>query len=178
MIPDHTVDRYYYIFDSRQGRALVMDRMTGEEYARAESPRAQLIDHVWRRRSASAPRAFAQWCARQTGVERAPLYTVPGRLWAAVRRESDPANVSRVRADTTDAAVLATAVGLPRERADAAQLLVARACTHASAPQAALDAAHMHERWVEFTAEATPENAVRGVRRRHVDWLLDALPSA
>lgn len=46
MISDARVDRYYYIFDGRDQRALVLDRATGEERAPETNPRTSLIDHV------------------------------------------------------------------------------------------------------------------------------------
>ncbi len=174
MIPDDTVDRYYYIFDSRQQRALVMDRTTGQEYAWDEAPQASLIDHLRRQRSETVVRRFAHWCARQTGPGAAPLHTTTGRLWTAIQPTTDADTLERVRADAVDAAVLASAVGLPHRRRDAARLLAVHACTHLKARQAALDAAHMHERWVEFGPEAA-ETAVQGARQRQVNWLLDAL---
>lgn len=174
MIPDTTVDRYYYIFDSREHRALVVDRTTGEEYARNCVPRDQLIGHVRVHRTPASLRRFARWCARQVSAADAPSHTAAGRLWAAARRDDESA-WRRVRRATTDAVVLAVALGLPRGRPDAARLLVLQACTHPDAEQAALDAAHMSERWAEFCAESNPAAAAKAMRARHVDWLLDIL---
>ncbi|MFP4227622.1 MAG: hypothetical protein ACLFTE_02210 [Salinivenus sp.] len=173
MIPDDTVDRYYYIFDGREQRALVMDRMTGREYAWDDAPQAPLIDHVQTHRSSAVLRAFARWCARQTDVAAVPLHTTAGRLWAAVRRTEDANDLRRIRTDAVDAAVVAAAVGLPRRRPEAARLLAVHACTHPTPRRAALDAAHMHERWTEF--EAGTSAAVQATRQQQVDWLLDAL---
>lgn len=175
MIPDNTVDRYYYIFDSREQRALVMDRMTGREYAWEEAPQASLMEHVQQRKSEAPLRDFACWCAQQTDVAAAPLHTTTGQLWAAVRPNSAPASRARVRSSAMEAAVVAAAVGLPQHQKAAAQLLLVHACTHPDARQAALDAAHMHERWAEFAAEAAPKTAVQTIRQRHIDWLLDTL---
>jgi glycerophosphoryl diester phosphodiesterase len=177
MISDATVDRYYYIFDSREHRALVLDRTTGEEMAWRSVPRVQLIDHVGDRQSDAVLRRFAQWCARRTGVEGASADTPTGRLWAAAQREEE-APWTAARAEGTDAVVRAAALGLPRRRPEAARLLAAHACTHPSARQAAIDAAHMSERWAEFEALDEPEATVRALRQRHIDWLLDALGAA
>lgn len=176
MIADVSVDRYYYIYDSRERRALVLDRVTGSECTTDHGPRARLISHVKDHRSPALVRRFARWCARSVGAEEMPLHTVAGRLWAAGRRDDESA-WQRVRRDTNHAAMLAMTLGLSRGRADAAQLLVLQACTHPDPQQAALDAAHMSERWAEFMAESEPESAARSMRTKHVDWLLDALAS-
>jgi len=175
MISDATVDRFYYIFDSREHRALVVDRTTGEEYVRNRVPRSQLIARVRACRSSATVRQFARWCARQVNAEGASAHTPAGRLWSAARRE-DESTWRRVRRETTNAVALAVAVGLPRGRPDAARLLVLQACTNPDAEQAALDAAHMSERWAEFRTESEPAAAAQSMRARHIDWLLDALP--
>lgn len=177
MISDATVDRYYYIFDGRERRALVLDRTTGEEVAWRSVPRVQLIDFVRKRRGDAVLRAFARWCARQTGAETVPAHTPTARFWAAAQTGTDPPR-SPAHDRATDAVVRAAALGLPRRRPEAARLLVAHACTHPSARQAAIDAAHMSERWAEFAATDEPEAAVRALRQQHVDWLLDALGAA
>ena len=177
MISDATVDRYYYIFDSRERRALVLDRTTGEEVAWRSVPRVQLIDYVRERRGGSVPRAFARWCARRAGAEEAPPRSPTARLWKAARPGTTTGR-SEVRDEHTDAVVRAAALGLPRRRPEAARLLAVHACTHPSARQAAIDAAHMSERGAEFAASEAPEAAVRALRRRQVDWLLDALGPA
>jgi hypothetical protein len=174
MVPDTTVDRYYYIFDSRVHRALVMDRRTGEEVAWAAAPRVQLLEHVAETRSATVGRRYARWCARQTGVDECADDTPTGRLWTAAQQDGAAA-WKEARSATTDAVVRASAVGLPRRRAAAARLLAAHACTHPDDRQAALDAAHMSERWAEFAAEGDPTQAVQTMRQRQVDWLLDRL---
>ncbi|PSQ84754.1 MAG: hypothetical protein BRD30_11345 [Bacteroidetes bacterium QH_2_63_10] len=172
---DARVDRYYYIFDSREHRALVLDRATGEEQRPETDPRTSLIDHVRAERSPALQRRFARWCARQVDPGAAPSHTAAGRLWAAARRD-DPAAWERVRRETSDSAMLAVALGLPQGRSEAARLLTLQACTHADAEQAALDAAHMSERWAEFSAESNPAAAARAMRTGHVNWLLDQLP--
>jgi len=177
MISDATVDRYYYIFDSRERRALVLDRATGEEVAWRSVPRVQLVDYVRTQRGDAALRAFSRWCGRRTGVEAVPAHTPTARLWGAVQAEEDRSRAA-VRDDEIDAVVRAAALGLSQRRPEAARLLVAHACTHPSARQAAIDAAHMSERWAEFAATDEPEAAVRALRQRHVDWLLDALGAA
>lgn len=174
MMPDVTVDRFYYIFDSREHRTLVLDRTTGEEMAWHSVPRVQLIDYVAEVTSASVLRRFARWCTRQTDIALASEQNATARLWAAAQTE-DEAVWASVRAETTDAVVRAAALGLPRRRAEAARLLAAHACTHPEARRAAIDAAHMNERWAEFEADDDPEAAVRVLRQRHVDWLLDVL---
>lgn len=176
MIPDTTIDRFYYIFDSRKHRALVMDRMTGKRYVRDTVPRTQLISHVRDRRSSATVRQFARWCAQQVEPEAAAAHAPASRLWSAACREDESA-WRRVRRQTTNAVALAVAIGLPRGRSDAARLLALQACTHPDAEQAALDAAHMSERWAEFRAESEPSAAARRMRARHVNWLLDVLPS-
>lgn len=174
MISDARVARYYYIFDSRTHRALVLDRTTGEERARSADPRARLVEHVKAEQSPARVRQFARWCARQTEVDELSSHTAAGRLWAAARRD-DPSAWQRVRRETADAVMLAVSLGLPRSQPDAAQLLTLQACTHADAEQAALDAAHMSERWAEFCDPSDPEDAARVMRTRHVDWLLDSM---
>jgi len=175
MIPDNTVDRYYYIFDAQACRTLVMDRMTGDEYAWDETSRAQLLDYAQHRCSTAVRRHFARWCVRQTEVDTAPLHTMTGRLWAAVRRGSHSTTRARVRTEAMDDAAVAAALGLPQGRSDAAQLLAVHACTHPDPRRAALDAAHMSERWAEFEADPDAATGVERVRQRHVDWLLDAI---
>jgi hypothetical protein len=84
-----------------------------------------------------------------------------------------------VREATGDEAVIASAVGLSRRHPGAARLLAAQACTCADPRRAALDAAHMAERFAEFAAhvagDANPEAAALAMRRRQIDWLLDQL---
>lgn len=174
MMSDATVDRFYYIFDSREQRALVLDRATGEEMAWGAVPRGQLIEYVGAERSPSVLRQFARWCARETGIEAAPSGGPAAQLWTVAQSE-DAAAWHTMRRKVTDAVVRAAALGLSRGHSAAARLLVVHACTHSDAGWAAVDAAHMSERWVEFEAEEDPEAAVRALRRRHVNWLLDVL---
>ena len=174
MMSDTTVDRYYYIFDSRAHRALVMDRRTGEEVAWTAAPRVQLIEYVAGEQGTTIRRHFARWCAQQTGASGVPEDTPAGRLWAAAR-EKDRDAWQRVRTDETDAVVEASALGLSRRRRGAARLLAVHACTHPDDHKAAIDAAHMSERWAEFAADGNARQAVEAMRQRQVDWLLDVL---
>jgi hypothetical protein len=173
MISDATVDRFYYIFDSRQQRTLVLDRATGEEVAWTSVPRVQLIEYVAEQRSPQELRRFARWCARQTDVVATSKHSATGALWVAAQGE--PTVWSEARSDAGEAVVRAAALGLSQGDPSAARLLVVHACTHPDPARAAIDAAHMSERWAEFNADADPEHDVRRMRQRHVDWLLDAL---
>ena len=80
MISDATVDRYYYIFDSRARRTLVLDRTTGDEVAWRSVPRVQLVDYVRTQRGDAALLAFARWCGRRIGVEEVPAHTPTATL--------------------------------------------------------------------------------------------------
>lgn len=174
MISDARVARYYYIFDSRTHRTVVLDRTTGKERTLDVDPRAQLIKHVQAQQSSALVRQFARWCAQQVEADDLPSHTAAGRLWAAAQRD-DSETWRRVRRETADAVMLAVALGLSRGQPDAARLLTLQACTHPDAGQAALDAAHMSERWAEFRAASDPEAEAKVMRARHVNWLLDAL---
>lgn len=181
MIADTLVDRYYYIFDSREHRTLVMDRATGSEFDWEDDVRAPLLRHVADAASEASEamlRRFACWCARQTGAADADADTPTGRLWAVACVESGPGRAASsddgsgddgsgaspdglgvaasVRQATLDDAVVASAVGVPRADPDAARLLATHACTHPDALRAAFDAAHMSERWAEFCATPSP----------------------
>ena len=173
MISDATVDRFYYIFDGRQQRAVVLDRTTGEEMAWPSVPRVQLIEYVAEQQSPDRLRQFARWCAQQTGIGTVSESSTAGTLWKAAKAGS--AAWDEARANAGHAVVRAAALGLSQGDPSAAQLLVVHACTHPEPTRAAIDAAHMSERWAEFSADTDPEHAVRRMRQRHVDWLLDAL---
>jgi hypothetical protein len=177
MMSDTTIRRFYYIFDSREERALVLDRTTGREVAWQAVPRVQLLEHVQAQCSAATLRRFARWCARQTGIEAVPQERPAARLWRAARDGAAEA-WSDERAAATDAVVRAAALGLSRRRSAAAQLLAVHACTHPAPRRAAIDAAHMSERWAEFEASDAPDAAVRALRQRQIDWLLDRLLAA
>ncbi len=169
---DAKADQYYYIFDSRTHRPLVLDRATGEHYASGSDPRGPLIEHVSARRGPEVLRRFARWCARQVNPSAASAHTAAGRLWAAAQRDA-PEAWQRVRHETADAALLAMSLGLPQREPPAARLLTLQACTHPEAQQAARDAAHMSERWAEFSASSASAEEAEAMRARHVDWLLD-----
>lgn len=173
MVPDVSLERYYYIYDSQKHRALVLDRETGEEVPWSIIPRVQLIEHVAIEAGPSVLRRFARWCARVTEIQSVSTNRPAGRLWRAVQDES----LSRrsARQEVVEDVVRASALGLPRRRREAAQLLVVHACLHPEPRHAAIDAAHMSERWREFTASSHPSQAVRAMRQRHVDWFLDTL---
>ena len=171
-MPDAKVDQYYYIFDSRTHRPLVLDRATGEHHAFSSGPRGPLIGHVSTRRRSEVLRQFARWCAQQVDPGAASAHTAAGRLWAAAQRDA-PDAWQRVRRDTADSAMLAMSLGLPQREPQAARLLTLQACTHPEAQQAAHDAAHMSERWAEFSAPSAPAEEAHAMRTRHIDWLLE-----
>ena len=173
MISDATIDRYYYIYDGRNHRALVMDRTTGQEFAWEAAPRAQLIDHVAAEGDTEVVRSFARWCAAETGAETVPVHTATGRLWRALRH-GDREAWRRTREGATDAITMAATVGLARREPSAARLLAVHACTHADSQRAARHAAHMSERWAELQ-ETDPARSAHTLRQRQLDWLLDAL---
>jgi len=75
-IPDDTVQRYHYVYDSREGRAILHDRQTRAAYDWSADPRAPLLDNLAQRIETriEAPtrvsvcvrqmyRRFALWCA-------------------------------------------------------------------------------------------------------------------
>lgn len=171
-----TVEGYYYIFDARAQRAVVVDRRTGKEVVWAAEPRIQLVEYADRRASVAVLRRFAKRCAVEAEISTVSPHTAAGRLWSALQRDPDPEAWTGLRKELIDVLVSATTLGVPRRQAQAAQLLVVHACTHPDPRQAAIDAAHMSERWAEFTSHGTdPETAVRHMRQRQIDWLLDVL---
>lgn len=171
-----SVEEYYYIFDARAHRAVVVDRRTGKEVVWAAVPKIQLVEYVEENVSVAILRRFAKWCARETQISTVSPNTPAGQLWSVLQQNPAPEAWTALRNELTDALVSATALGLPRRQAEAARLLVVHACTHPDPRQAAIDAAHMIERWAEFTAEGTtPEAAVRVMRQRQIDWLLDGI---
>jgi hypothetical protein len=205
-VGDDTVQRYYYIYDSRETRTVVVDRTTGEEFLWDDDPRAPLLAYVARKRSDRALRHFAFWCARQVMPEGGvpvessdaardvahDVTSATRRLLRVVRHQLDGedggASFRDVRRETSDIVVHAATVGLAQMDPVAARLLTAQACTHASPRRAALDAAHMAERYAEFVAfeerdagagdQPEPDAAARAMRRRQIDALLDALLQA
>lgn len=203
-VADDTVQRYYYIYDSRETRTVVVDRITGEEFLWEDDPRAPLLAYVARKRSDRALRHFAFWCARQVmpegdghGESIDPADDVTSatrRLFRVVQHRLDEGDVGDeeasfhdVRRETSDAVVHAATVGLAQMDPVAARLLTVQACTHTSPKRAALDAAHMAERYAEFIAFAErdegtgsgdrpePDAAARAMRRRQIDAMLDVL---
>lgn len=176
MMSDARVDRYYYIFDSRTRRPLVLDRATGANRSPSSDPRGPLIEHVSSQTSPETLRRFAQWCARQVNADAAPAHTAAGRLWAAAQRDA-PGDWRRVRRETTDSVMIAVSLGLSRREPEAARLLTLQSCTHPDAQQAAHHAAHMSERWAEFSEPSAPVEAAHKMRTRHVNWLLDQEPT-
>lgn len=75
-IPDDTVQRYYYVYDSREGRTIVHDRRTRAAYDWLTDPRVPLLDHLAQQietriealtrasvRVRQMYRRFALWCA-------------------------------------------------------------------------------------------------------------------
>ena len=182
-VSDARLDRYYYIFDSRAHRPVVVDRTTGTEYDWEEEARVQLIRHVEAECGRDVLPVFASWCARQVGAparamdadEASPAV----RLWRAARRRAE-GTASRealraVREETNDAVLMASTVGLPRRDAEAARLLTVQACLHPDPVEAAANAAHMSERWAEFSGAEEPERAATEMRERQINWLLDRL---
>jgi len=173
MVSDATVQRYYYIYDSRELRTLVMDRVTGEEFAWTDDVRTPLLRHVaGHDPSPEDPggslRRFALWCARESSVDPSehddPGPSTPASGPSATRfrlLEATAAWIEEggdapeaVRQETADDAVHAATVGLAQRDPQAASMLTAQACTHPDAWRAALDAAHMSERCAEFKAAA------------------------
>jgi len=181
-VADTRVERYYYIFDSREQRAVVVDRTTGAEYDWEAEARVQLIRHVADACGSPHLLRFAMWCSRQTGAgcgadEEA---TSADRLAEAAQErlsggEEAAVGASAVRAEENDAVLMASTVGLPRRDPAAAGLLTAQACLLDDPIDAAVTAAHMSERWAEFSADGDPQPAAEAMRERQIDWLLDRL---
>ncbi|PEN13877.1 hypothetical protein CRI94_07405 [Longibacter salinarum] len=201
-VADDTVRRYYYIYDSRTVRTLVMDRVTGDEFRWEEDVRLPLLEHMVARRSERYLRRFALWCARQVMPHDVRAQTeeaghgdtptdIARYLIAAVQGDLDSGGITACRDEarqtTVDAVVHAATIGLSQMNPEAARLLSAQSCTHPDATQAAMDAAHMAERYAEFVAfrrreehhdpsrVPTPGEAVRNMRQRQIDAILDHL---
>ncbi len=225
-ISDDTVQRYYYIYDSRAGRPLVQDRMTQAPYVWDDDPRTPVLQYAasrapdepdeeraahWRDRLS---RRFALWCARQTtaavhseeGENDEPSSesaTTDVLVRAAQDLITSPGNerVPSIRAAVETAVIHASTIGLSEMDPAAAALLTAFGATHPDPRTAALEAAHMGERYAEFVAyhrhngadtplppavrdrhdrrpgprEETPvpDAAARLMREAHIDWLLE-----
>lgn len=220
-LADDTVQRYYYIYDSRESRTLVMDRTTGEEFLWENDARTPLLEYVAATCSDDALRAFAVWCARRVmptdGEDdssavpdldgEAETNDRPARRLLRVAEQmagastADPSDAGeapdpeQVRADTVNDVVRAATIGLSRMDPTAARLLTAQSATHPNARRAALDAAHMAERYAEFVAfrrretltaaslaptgldaeTLEPDAAARRMRQQQIDRLLDQL---
>lgn len=183
-MPKHVSD-YYYIFDGRSGRSLIVDRSSGalahEAPASVQPATLPVVEHLLHTQGPQVVRAFACWCAQQTWHPEAPPNACRA-LWTtacavAMGTSSTSASLRKVRARSNEDAVLAAAVGMPRRRAGAAQLLAARSCTEPDALASAHDAMHMSVRWAEF-AHDTPDPAIRAMHERHLNGLLDALNRA
>lgn len=178
-MPKHVSD-YYYIFDGRSGRPVIVDRSSGIRAREAPSdvqPGCMPVaEHVLHQQGPAPIRAFACWCAQQTWAPNPPPETCQP-LWHAARGVATGAPLQTLRdarSQSNEAAVLAAAVGMPRRRPRAAQLLAARSCTEPDVLAAAHDAMHMSIRWAEFTHDAS-DAAICAMHKRHLNALLDAL---
>lgn len=179
------VSDYYYIFDGRSGRPVIVDRDSGAP-ARRTAPDVQpdcmpVARHVLQRFGAGTLRTFACWCAQHTWPAASPPDAC-AVLWNAARRVAcgnapAPETLTAARSHSNDDAVMAAAVGMPHRRPRAAQLLAARACTEPDVLHAAHDAMHMSMRWAEFTHETddAADAAIRTMHATHLNALLDAL---
>ncbi len=181
-MPKHVSD-YYYIFDGRSGRPVIVDRSSGVQAREAPSDAAldcmPVAEYVLHQQGEAVIRAFACWCAQQTWAPSPPPEPCQ-LLWDAARDVAAGASLQRLRAARTksdEAAVLAAAVGMPRRRRRAAQLLAARSCTEPDVLAAAHDAMHMSARWAEFAHEAS-DVAIRAMHEQHLNALLDTLNGA
>lgn len=225
-ISDDTVQRYYYIYDSRAGRPLVQDRLTQAPYVWDDDPRAPVLQYA----ASSEPeeigeepaahqqgrlsRRFALWCTRQVtdavrseGRENGERSSVSATTDELVRAVEDlitsPRNerILSIQDAAETAVIHASTVGLSEMDPAAAALLTAFGATHRDPQTAALEAAHMGERYAEFVAyhrhngadtplppavrercdrrpgprEETPvpDAAARLMREAHIDWLLE-----
>lgn len=223
VISDDTVQRYYYIYDSRAGRPLVQDRLTQAPYVWDDDPRAPVLRYAASLTSGEATksreedavaRRFALWCARQvTGAVRSQAE--PGDPSASVFRMTDELvqaadvlvgtpeskEAESVRGSAENAVIHASTIGLSEMDPAAAALLTAFGATHPDPRTAALESAHMSERYAEFVAyhrhngadtplpdavrqrhdrlpgarddTPVPDAAARLMREAHIDWLLD-----
>lgn len=178
------VDQFYYIFDGRQQRTLVLDRRTGDLYARRNSDRARLMTYMVHTGGVHILRRFALWCAEEVTSHNAEATseTMQALVACGMRMangHASAASVEDIRSDAMGEVVLASAVGLSYHQPEGAALLVAYACTHADPMEAALDAAHMSERWAEFCADPYERaEAVEAMRQRHINYFLDQLNAA
>lgn len=177
------VSDYYYIFDGRSGRPVIVDRSSGTPAREAPSdvqPDCMPVaEHVLHQQGTAVIRAFACWCAQQTWTPNPPPEACAAP-WHTARRvaatKASSQTLEKARSQSNEDAVLAAAVGMPRRRAEAAQLLAARSCTEPDVLAAAHDAMHMSTRWAEFTHSAPEADAaIRAMHEHHLNALLDAL---
>ena len=178
-MPKHVSD-YYYIFDGRSGRPVIVDRSSGVRAREASSDASPdcmpVAEYVLHQQGEAVVRAFVCWCAQQTWAPSPPPEPCQP-LWDAARgvaAGASPRKLREVRSTSDEAAVLAAAVGMPHRRPHAAQLLAARSCTEPDVLAAAHDAMHMSARWAEFTHDAS-DAAICAMHERHLNALLDAL---
>jgi hypothetical protein len=223
-ISDDTVQRYYYVYDSRAGRPLVQDRLTQAPYVWDDDPRAPVLRYAAssepgaEKRGGERPRGvdrrFALWCARQVtdalrsqaeqGDTPSSTSTVTDELIRAAEALVETPESKRaksVRGTAENAVIHASTIGLSEMDPSAAALLTAFGATHSDPRTAALEAAHMSERYAEFVAyhrhngtdtplpaavrqrydrlpgargdTPVPDAAARLMREAHIDWLLE-----
>lgn len=138
----------------------------------------KLARYLESEQSSHVLRAFACWCARQTWQEEAPsqrCYSLWNTARAVCTRRAPVSALREVRAASDNEAVAASTIGLPRRSPEAAQLLAARGCADPDVHTAVHDAMHMSLRWAECVAPSDPETAIRMMRTRHRNALLDAI---
>ncbi|MFO8231952.1 MAG: hypothetical protein R6U20_04735 [Longimonas sp.] len=176
------VSDYYYIFDGRSDRPVIVDRASGvpthEAPPSAQPAALPVARYLKQDHGASVVRAFACWCAQQTWRFTAPPAACTA-LWTAARnvasgQVSTIKALHKARSASREAAVRAAAIGMPHRRPSAAQLLAARSCTEPDVLTAAHDAMHMSVRWAEFAYDP-PNAAIKAMHERHMNGLLDAL---
>jgi len=181
-MPKHVSDDYY-IFDGRSGRPVIVDRSSGVRAREASSNASPdcmpVAEHVLHQHGEAVIRALAGWCAQRIWAPNSPPEPCQ-LLWNTARdvaAGASPQELRKARSTSDEAAVLAAAVGMPRRRPPAAQLLAARSCTEPDVLAAAHDAMHMSARWAEFAHDA-PDAAIRAMHERHLNALLDLLNGA
>lgn len=216
-ISDDTVQRYYYIYDSRAGRPLVQDRLTQAPYVWDDDPRAPVLRYAaasGEELRKTVERRFALWCARQvTEAFRSetqqdePSLAADNMTDKLIQAAEDlvespeSTHAQSVRSAAENDVIHASTIGLSEMDPAAAALLTAFGATHPDPRTAALEAAHMSERYAEFVAyhrhngadlplpsvvrqrtdrrtgshddTPVPDAAARLMREAHIDWLLD-----
>lgn len=176
------ISDYYYIFDGRSGRSVAVERSSGKPASvvpnKELNDEMKLARYLESEQSSYVLRAFACWCVRQTWQEEAPsqrCYNLWDTARAVSARRAPVSALREVRAASDDEAVAASTIGLPRRSPEAAQLLAARGCADPDVYTAVHDAMHMSLRWAECVAQSDPETAIRMMRTRHRNALLDAI---